>query len=490
MLFKRNSIFLEKVNKKKLNNVEKEFEEIKISENAKRCQIVGIILIVVNILLIGIDLSIYKVMQYKTSAYFYLHISHVLVLFSLLIWLVLFEHIKKQNDFFYKKMLNSSFLCIVITWGTFIGINSTKITGGITAYIICIFCFSACFFIKPIKALLFYFISETIFIVGLFLAIENTEILYSHLINLLITFLLVQMTSTLNYAYFHRDFINKKYILKSKKELEEAHLKLKEYDKLRTEFFVNISHEFRTPLNVIYSAEQMVECILKSDHKDEDTLYKYNEMIRKNTFRLLRLINNLIDITKMEASSFKLRFTNADIIKITEDTTLAVAKHIQNKGIIITFDTQTEEKIIACDPQNIEKILLNLLSNAVKYGKRKGAVWVNVFLEQGYVCIAVKDRGIGIAADMQASIFKRFMQVDKSLKRKREGSGIGLFLVKQLVEMHGGNISVISKLGEGSEFIIKLPDIKIDDYGKDSIFPHLKEKCLDKISIEFSDIYQ
>ncbi|MDF2877831.1 MAG: ATPase, histidine kinase, gyrase and HSP90-like domain protein [Clostridia bacterium] len=489
MLFKNNH-FLYSGIEQGSKQMEKEFEAIRIGENAKRCQVLGVVLVILNILLIVIDLSVYKVMQYKTSAYFYLHISHLFIFFILLIWLVVFKFIKNHANFFYIKILNTSFLSIVIAWCTFMGINSTKITGGITAYIICMFCFAACFFIKPFKAFLFYLVSETIFIVGLFLAIENTQILYSHLVNLIITFLLIQITSTLNYTYFHRDFINKKNILKSKKELEEAHLKLKEYDKLRTDFFVNISHEFRTPLNVIYSAEQMIECVLKSENQNDIRFYKYNEMIRKNTYRLLRLINNLIDITKIEASGFELRFNNVDIIKLTEDVTIAVAKHIENKGVSLTFDTEAEEKIIACDPQSIEKILLNLLSNAVKYGKNKGAILVNVFLEQGYVCIAVRDRGIGIAADMQDSIFKRFIQVDKSLKRKREGSGIGLFLVKQLVEMHGGNISVISKLGEGSEFVVKLPDITISDYKEACDLPPLKEKCMDKISIEFSDIYQ
>ncbi len=212
-------------------------------------------------------------------------------------------------------------------------------------------------------------------------------------------------------------------------------------------------------------------------------------MIKQNTYRLLRLINNLIDITKIDGASFKIKLINFDIVKAVEDISISVAEFIEHNGITLTFDTEIEEKIIACDPDSIERIILNLLANSVKYGKESGSIFVDIFLEENYVCISVKDTGIGIPEDMCNLIFDRFTQVDTSLKRTNEGSGIGLALVKSLVEMHEGNISVKSKLGEGSEFIIRLPDLTIPESNEQISSSLLDEKNINRINIEFSDIY-
>ncbi|EQB86458.1 hypothetical protein M918_14040 [Clostridium sp. BL8] len=319
--------------------------------------------------------------------------------------------------------------------------------------------------------------------------VDTLQVLYSTMVNGLITVILAQIISSLNYASFCKDFLNKKRILESKQMLETVNAKLQEYEKTRTDFFVNISHELRTPLNVIYSAEQMIDNSMKSSNLDRNQINKYFKMIKQNTYRLLRLINNLIDITKIDAASFKIKLINYDIVKTVEDISISVAEFIEHNGITLTFDTEIEEKIIACDPDSIERIILNLLANAVKYGKESGSIFVDIFLEENYVCISIKDTGIGIPEDMCDLIFDRFTQVDTSLKRTNEGSGIGLALVRSLVEMHGGNISVKSKFGEGSEFIIRLPDLRIPENNEKISASILDEKNINRINIEFSDIY-
>jgi signal transduction histidine kinase len=268
---------------------------------------------------------------------------------------------------------------------------------------------------------------------------------------------------------------------------------LKETDRIKTEFFANISHELRTPINVIFSALQMEELMLEGYLNENGCTdkFKYTKMMKQNCYRLLRLISNLIDITKIDTDYFHINKTNNDIVSIVENITLSVAEYIENKGISVTFDTDIEEKIIAYDPEKIERIILNLLSNAVKFTPRGGNITVKIEDKDSDICIRVKDTGRGIPHNKVNSIFERFVQVDKSLARNHEGSGIGLSIVKALVELHGGTISVTSKEGEGSEFIIYIPCELVESEAsfKSEGYSQSRESYIEKINIEFSDIY-
>lgn len=287
---------------------------------------------------------------------------------------------------------------------------------------------------------------------------------------------------------------NKKEELQKSIEEERRILnELKETDRIKTEFFANISHELRTPINVIFSALQMEELMLEgySNENISTDKFKYTKMMKQNCYRLLRLISNLIDITKIDTDYFHINKTNNDIVSIIENITLSVAEYIENKGISITFDTDIEEKIIAYDPEKIERIILNLLSNAVKFTPCGGNITVKIEDNDSDICVRVKDTGRGIPDNKVNSIFERFVQVDKSLTRTHEGSGIGLSIVKALVELHGGTISVTSKEGEGSEFIIYIPCelVEGEDYTKSESCSQIGEGYIEKINIEFSDIY-
>lgn len=274
---------------------------------------------------------------------------------------------------------------------------------------------------------------------------------------------------------------------KIRKLLEEARL----FDGMKNDFFSNLSHELRTPLNVIMSALQFLESIMKDNlQKGIDTnIKKYMGIMKQNCFRQLRLINNLIDITKIDAGFFEVHLQNDDIVKVVEDITLSVAEYIKNKSIELVFDTDVEEKIMAFDPDKIERIMLNLLSNAVKFTREGGNIGVNIFDKSESILISVKDSGIGIPKEKQEVIFERFRQVDKSLNRAQEGSGIGLSLVKSIVEMHGGSIYVKSEYGKGSEFTVELPVRTVPENEAPVIEGGKQQGNVEKIHLEFSDIY-
>lgn len=285
-----------------------------------------------------------------------------------------------------------------------------------------------------------------------------------------------------------KDITDKKELEIEKKLMEESlHI-----ENIKNEFFANISHEFKTPLNIILASLQVINHNTFNENikcSKDFNLKKYTNSIKQNSYRLLRLANNLIDITKIDSGYYEIHPKNCNIVSIIEDITLSVAQYLKDKGIDLIFDTSFEEIIISCDPDKIERIMLNLLSNAVKYTKSPGVI--NVFIDktEDNVIISVKDTGIGIPKENISIIFERFIQVDDTLTRKCEGSGIGLSLVQSLVQMHGGKIAVYSIKNIGSEFTFTLPIQTIKD---SDIIYNINEDShsrLDKCSIEFSDIY-
>jgi len=277
-------------------------------------------------------------------------------------------------------------------------------------------------------------------------------------------------------------------LMKNKVELNKSN----EYNKILTEFFSNISHELKTPINVILSAVQLLFFKKGNINSAEfmDQLDRLLGIIKQNCFRLIRLVNNLIDISKFESGFLKLELKNHNIVSIVENITLSVSDYIKSKDVNIVFDTNVEERLMAVDADKIERIILNLLSNAVKFTNKGDKILVHVEDNEDTVRISVKDSGVGIPEDKLNTVFDRFAQVEDTLIRNREGSGIGLSLVKSLTEMHGGCIKVKSMLGEGSEFIFELPvklvDNVYDDETKDMLNNDSK---IDKVLIEFSDIY-
>lgn len=272
---------------------------------------------------------------------------------------------------------------------------------------------------------------------------------------------------------------------KEKSAAEEANI-------LKSQFLANMSHELRTPVNVIFSAIQLFELRLqKKINIDSLNCNKHLQAMKQNCHRLLRLINNLIDITKIGAGFMEVHLKNVNVVSIVEDITLSVDEYAKGKDIYVQFDTEIEEKIMALDPDKLERILLNLLSNAIKFTKENGNVFVNIYDRDKSIIISVKDSGIGIPQEKISQIFDRFIQVENTMVRTNEGSGIGLSIVKSFVEMHGGTIDVVSELGVGSEFIIQLPVKLLNEQAyKEFNTPNNKQNYAEVLHIEFSDIYK
>ena len=274
---------------------------------------------------------------------------------------------------------------------------------------------------------------------------------------------------------------------------EKKYNEIKEIEKAKTQFFANLSHEIKTPINIIYSCFQLLD-INKGKGETElwNSYNKYYGTIKQNCYRLLRLVNNLVDITKIDSGFMKLNFINYEIVSLVEDITLSIVPYVESKNITVLFDTYVEELVIKCDPESLERVILNLLSNAVKFSNENGNITVLLDANKDFVIIKVKDDGIGIAPEVSDYVFERFAQEDKSFNRKKEGSGIGLSLVKSLVELHGGVVYLEKNVEQGCEFVIKLPN-KILDESKNEEIKSIdidNKPLIQKVNIEFSDIYE
>ncbi|MGE5472814.1 MAG: ATP-binding protein [Ignavibacteriales bacterium] len=266
--------------------------------------------------------------------------------------------------------------------------------------------------------------------------------------------------------------------------------KLEEISRLKEEFFANMSHEFRTPLTVILGALQMLNAATSSNNYEEQKakVSKYLSIMKQNCNRLIKLINNILDITRITTGYLVLSLQEYDIVALIREVTMSVSDFVLQKKIDLKFTSNVKSKIMPIDIDKIERVLLNLLSNAVKFTPEGEKIVVSLKDRGTYVELRVKDSGVGIPPEMLEVIFERFRQVDNILTRKNEGSGLGLSLVKSLVEMHEGTITVKSKVDKGTTFIITLPTNLAPDYTEISpIVPH--DRTISEIvNIEFSDL--
>jgi two-component system cell cycle sensor histidine kinase PleC len=275
---------------------------------------------------------------------------------------------------------------------------------------------------------------------------------------------------------------------KSVKNLSKMYDSVLEYDKNKTEFFSNIIHELKTPISVILGAIQLAEAKLDASGGKENGLMKNYRIIRQNCYRLIRLVNNLLDFTRLDSGYLKLNLANCNITWFAEEIAQSVIPYARQKNIELVFDTQCEEIYTAVDMEKLERTVLNLLSNAIKFTGPSGSIFISTYSAEGKACISVRDTGIGIPAEKQRLIFNRFQQVGSELSRDNEGSGIGLSIAKSFVEMHNGSIKLKSEEGMGSEFIIELPVRHIDQEQKDNM-PEMQFKMAEAVNIEFSSVH-
>jgi len=228
--------------------------------------------------------------------------------------------------------------------------------------------------------------------------------------------------------------------------------KLKDLDRMKSRFFANISHEFRTPLTLILGPLEK----LRSKISDKEGTKDLNIM-QRNALRLQNLINQLLNLSKLESGQMKLFATEVDLIKLVNGYVMSFESLANQLKINLIFKAKVKDIRVFVDQEKLEKILYNLLSNAFKFTVEKGRITVEVTSHQSMVNIIVSDTGPGIPPEKLPHIFDRFYQADDSFTREQEGSGIGLALTKELVELHHGNITVESEVNKGTDFTVNLP---------------------------------
>lgn len=278
-------------------------------------------------------------------------------------------------------------------------------------------------------------------------------------------------------------------IIISFSNISESH-KLKELDDLKDKALGNIVHDLRTPITIIMSTIElykMEEGKISGLDKGKFCDHSYNS-VEENCLRLLKLVNNLIDTTKLSKDHIQFSLENYNIVSLVEDITGSVSNYAHRKGISLIFDTNTEEKIMGCNGESIERIILNLLSNAIKFTPRGGLIKVNLEDKDDKIYISIKDNGIGIPKEMQKDIFDPFKQINNLNKREMEGSGMGLSIVRLLVEKQGGYIYINDKYEKGAEFIIELPVNLVDEDGKAKDLQSHYQVNERILNIELSDI--
>ncbi|MFX0549810.1 ATP-binding protein [Hathewaya histolytica] len=296
------------------------------------------------------------------------------------------------------------------------------------------------------------------------------------------------------------NLITKSNIKRKMQKKEEMLEEIKIQEKLKNDFFANISHEFRTPLNLIFSSIQLIEFETKGFTFNYERLLLKSRVntMKYSCYRLLRLTNNFIKIIEIENGLLKTNMTKSDIVSSIEDISMEVGKYLEERdsSIKVLFDTEIEESVLNFDKDNLEKILLNIISNSVKFSKENSTVEVFLRETNNHIHINIKDDGIGIPKEKVNFIFNKFSQVNKSLNRSKEGAGIGLFIVKGLLYNMGGDFSVNSEENIGTNFNISLPikNLEEERYIGDNISSLssniIQDHSLEyKVKVEFSDIY-
>lgn len=263
---------------------------------------------------------------------------------------------------------------------------------------------------------------------------------------------------------------------------ESSLMSINELLKNNDQYLLNIIHDLRSHLNVITSAVQFME----HNYKDDKNL-KYIEIIKRNSFKMLKLINNLIDSNKIKNNYYKLNKKNIDIVPMIENTISCIEKFASERNINLIFDTNEEECIMAIDPEAIDRVIMNLLSNAIKFSNENSNIYINLVVKDKEIELSFKDEGCGISKEEKERIFDRFYQGKNN--DNIEGSGIGLNLCMLFVKAHDGKIFLESEINKGSIFTVILPR-KIEDH-----IETVKEEgnLINKnqaVEIEFSDTYK
>lgn len=278
--------------------------------------------------------------------------------------------------------------------------------------------------------------------------------------------------------------------LEIEQQLESAYSKLqiiKERNKFKTEFLTRAFSIIKKPINTIFEVNKFLD--INREIYDSDSIKSYTKTVKQNSYRLKRLLNNIEEISKIEAGIYYRNYKIYDLVKYLEEIVYLCREYTKPKDLNITFESNKREVLIFMDKEKIERIILNLLSNSIKFTEKGGKINVSLKVDKKDVIIGIKDNGSGIPSNKLDFIFENFEQVNRSLSRTAEGTGVGLYLVKKLALVHHAKIKVNSKIGYGSKFEVILKDNYLESTKENR--HKLEDIIIDKesIDLEFSDIY-
>jgi PAS domain S-box-containing protein len=242
---------------------------------------------------------------------------------------------------------------------------------------------------------------------------------------------------------------------KTEDEMLRAKVAAENANRIKSEFLANMSHELRTPLNSIIGFSDMLLDEIPGEINDKQSQYIYN--ISQSGKHLLNIINEILDISKIESGKMKLYKEKVALDEVYTELYSTIKHLADKKNIDIKISLDSEENYVSADRAKLKQILFNLTSNAIKFTENGGDVIINTSTNEKFVHISVIDTGIGIPKEGLKRLFTPFMQLDSSEARKYEGTGLGLALSKELVELHGGSIWAESEPGKGSNFTFTLP---------------------------------
>lgn len=238
--------------------------------------------------------------------------------------------------------------------------------------------------------------------------------------------------------------------------IKEQNQKILEADKVKNEFLANISHELRTPLNSILGFSDILGAQLYGNLNSKQE--EYVNDIKISATHLLGMINEVLDMSKIEANAMKIVKSTFPIARAVEEVSNIVAPLAEKKNITINKQYSADFEVYA-DYQKIQQILYNLVSNAIKFTPENGQVDILAILNNDCFKLVVHDTGIGIDEKYHGKIFAKFVQLDSAYTKKESSTGLGLTITKELVELHGGKISLISEVNNGSTFIVEIPTV-------------------------------
>ena len=241
-------------------------------------------------------------------------------------------------------------------------------------------------------------------------------------------------------------------------QLEQANSDLQELDRAKSKFFSNINHELRTPLMLILGP---LELMMRGDKVNQQRMFK---SMSANARRLLRQVNSILTLSKLDADKLQCRRELCSLSSIIDELVIGAQPFAEQRNISLEHEGIKELPPLPLDPEHIETVFANFISNALKFSPNDTTITISGELERNHVRVTVKDEGRGISAEQLPYVFERFHQAPEDLGGKTQGTGLGLALAKDLVEMHGGSIEAQSKVNAGATFTVLLPTLEASDW--------------------------